>query len=263
MIDLRPKSVQKYNYNIKLLKQSFEAMNINYLDEFTPDHSSLLYSELLKEKIAEVGSHKGKTFRAKPKTINFFLNTVRGFFQLEILKGHLDRNPFLHIKNLRVEKKRPTYYSKEELKLFFAQEMPDTDRNAFMGLLFSGMRISELINLTWKDVDFNKRLLYVRPKENYKTKSFNSERSIPVNDVLYELMKKLFHTSLSEKYPFCSPRGKKLSDRRLLERCKQVAEKAGLKSNAFLHKFRSTHATWLVMSGVPIHSVKGFLAIGR
>ncbi|HVO73326.1 MAG TPA: tyrosine-type recombinase/integrase [Ignavibacteriaceae bacterium] len=94
-------------------------------------------------------------------------------------------------KNLKVEKKRPDYYTEAELKLFFAQEMPEQYRNAFIGFLFTGVRFGELANLTWADVDFEKRLIYIRPKENFKTKTYNSERSIPMNKVLHELLKRI------------------------------------------------------------------------
>ena len=257
--NLRPKTIQKYKYNINLLRKIFEVFKLIYVDEFLQEHATKLYSELLREKIAENGRNKGKLARAKPKTINFFLNTARAFFQLELIKGHINRNPFLHIKNLRVEKKRPDYYSEAELKLFFSQEMPEQYRNAFIGFLFTGMRFSELANLTWSDIDFPKRLIYVRPKENFKTKTYNSERSIPMNDVLFELLKKLSYEPLSDVYPFCSIKGNKLSERRLLEACKKIAKNAGIKSNAYIHKFRSTTASMLVQRGVPIHSVKELL----
>ena len=91
--------------------------------------------------------------------------------------------------------------------MFFAQPMDDAYRLAFMGLLFTGMRFAELANITWEDVDFGNRLLLVRPKENFKTKTSNSERAIPLNIIMYELLVKYYPNRLSEKYVFTSPKG--------------------------------------------------------
>lgn len=256
--DLRETSKKKYKYVIEELKKFSRAININYIDEFLPDHATLLYNELIREKETIRGKTKVMA-KAKPKTVNFFLGTVKAFFQQEYIKDHIKRNPMLHIKNLKVERRKPEFYTREELKSFFAQPMDDAYRFAFMGLLFTGMRFNELANLTWEDVDFEKRLLYVRPKENFNTKTFNSERAIPINGYLYQLMIKYYPNRLSEKYVFASPKGLQIRERRMLDTCKSVAKEAGIPSNAYLHKFRHTYATLLIHNGVKIQNIKELL----
>lgn len=256
--DLRETSKQKYHYVIDQLKKFSKTLNINYIDEFLPDHATLLYNELIREKETIRGKTKIKA-KAKPKTVNFFLGTVKAFFQQEYIKDHIKRNPMLHIKNLKIERRKPDFYSREELKSFFAEQMDDAYRFAFMGLLFTGMRFNELANLTWGDVDFEKRLLFVRPKENFNTKTFNSERAIPINGYLYQLMIKYYPNRLSEKYVFTSPKGLQIRERRMLETCKSVAKEAGITSNAYLHKFRHTYATVLIHEGVKIQNIKELL----
>ncbi len=256
--DLRPASYIKYSFVILELQKFAQAIGLKYIDEFTPDHATLLYNELVKEKETIRGKTKIKT-RAKPKTVNFFLVAVKAFFQQEFIKEHIKRNPMLHIRNLKVEKRKPEFYTKEELKLFFAQPMDDAYRLAFMGLLFTGMRFAELANITWEDVDFGNRLLLVRPKENFKTKTFNSVRSIPLNNIMYELMIKYYPNRLSEKYVFTSPKGFQLRERKMLAACKLIATNAGILANAYLHKFRHTYATMLIHNGVKIQNIKELL----
>ena len=240
------------------LQKFAQAIGLKYIDEFTPDHATLLYNELIKEKETIRGKNKIKA-KAKPKTVNFFLVAVRAFFQQEFIKEHIKRNPMLHIRNLKVEKRKPEFYTKEELKMFFAQQMDDAYRLAFMGLLFTGMRFAELANITWEDVDFGNKLLLVRPKENFKTKTFNSVRSIPLNIIMYELMVKYYPNRLSEKYVFTSPRGFQLRERKMLAACKMIAANAGILTNAYLHKFRHTYATMLIHNGVKIQNIKELL----
>jgi integrase len=256
--DLRPASYKKYSFVLLELQKFAQAIGLKYIDEFTPDHATLLYNELIKEKETIRGKQKIKA-RAKPKTVNFFLVAVKAFFQQEYIKEHIKRNPMLHIRNLKVEKRKPEFYTKEELKLFFAQPMDDAYRLAFMGLLFTGMRFAELANITWEDVDFGNRLLLVRPKENFKTKTINSERAIPINSLLYDLLVAYYPKRLSKEYVFTSPKGFQLRERKMLAACKLISTNSGILANAYLHKFRHTYATMLIHSGVKIQNIKELL----
>jgi integrase len=251
-------SQRKYLFVIEELKKFSEVLNIKYVDEFLPDHATLLYNELIREKETIRGKKKIKA-KAKPKTVNFFLATVRAFFQQEYVKDHIKRNPMLHVRNLKVERRKPEFYTKEELKVFFSQPMDNAYRLAFMGLLFTGMRFGELANITWEDVNFDQRLFFVRSTENFKTKTFNSERAIPINNIMYELLVRYYPNRLSDKYVFTSPKGFQLRERRMLETCKTIAANAGILSNAYLHKFRHTYATMLIHNGVKIQNIKELL----
>ena len=219
-VGLRPKSYQKYKFIISELKKFAEALQINTIDEFTPDHATLLFAELTKEK--EVKRKDGTVkIRPKAKTINFFLTVVKAFFNYEILRNHIQRSPMLHIKNLKVEKRNPEFYTIDELKAFFAQDMKDSYRYAFMGFLFTGMRFSELANLTWDNVDFIRKLVYVKSNDDFQTKTHNGERAIPMNYELLQLLEFLNKQRINKKYVFTSPKGAMIRERRTLEICKK------------------------------------------
>ncbi|MFH1198522.1 MAG: tyrosine-type recombinase/integrase [bacterium] len=192
-------------------------------------------------------------------TIAEYLATIKALFEAEVMKGVIDRNPMIHIKNLKGENRRPEYYSEEDIERFFKQEMHYAYRFAFMGLLTTGMRINELINLTWDNFDEKRRLLWVRPKDGYDLKTDNAERSIPLGDVIYEMIIVESKNKRSNEYIFASIKGSKLSDRRMLESCKEIGEKAGIKERVFLHKWRHTFATQLVRRGVPIEALQKLL----
>jgi len=254
---LRPKTHQRY----KLILDRFTAFlrdnQITYLNEFKPDHASLFY-HTLKNSYPKSGD-PSKVVALHPKTINFSLQIIRALFNLEVEIGHIDRSPFLHIKNMKVNKPRPEFYTEAELNQFFNQKMHETYRYAFLALLHTGLRINELINLTWDDVDIEKRLIYIRPKEGIKLKTDNAQRIIPVNDTLLDVLITLQGKSKSEIYPFCSINGKKLRERKLLTICKEIGNSAGIKSRVFLHKFRHTFATHLVKRRVPIEAIQKLL----
>lgn len=260
--DLRESSIRKYNYVINQFKSFVEALGITYVNDFTTHHATLLFHEIIKEKPDPKGS-TDRILKPKPKTVNFFLMTFREFFQNEVIKGTITKSPMLHVKNQKVEKKHPEYYSESELQKFFSQEMPESYRDAFLGLLHTGMRFGELANLTWDDVNLEKRLINVRSTETHKTKTFNSIRSIPVNETLLAVLTRLSLKKLSLTYVFTSPQGMQLRERKTLEKCKDIAATAGITSNAYLHKFRHTYATHLVQRGVPIEAIQKLLGHAR
>lgn len=256
--NLRKTSKKKYSFAIKQFGYFIEALNIIYLDEFTPEHGTLYYQELIREKIDPKGN-TDKIVKPQPKTVNFHLQTVKALFRDEIMKGHIFRSPVQHIKNLRHEKRKPEYYSLDEIKKFFSQEMPTAYRNAFLCLLYTGMRFGEIASLTWNDIDMKRKLIYVRSKENFKPKTSTSERAIPMNQNLYELVRSIETKKNSEVYPFCSPEGFQLRERRTLEICKKVGEKAGLNKRMTLHLFRHSFASHLILNGVSLESIKELL----
>lgn len=257
-IDLRFKTRQKYNNFTKQFKLFINAVNVQYVDEFTTDHATLLFNELIREKVDPKGN-TDKIVKPSSRTVNYYLRTARTFFNVEVLNGHIDKNPLRAIKNLRVEKKPPEFYTKEEINNFFSQKMHFRYRNAFTVLLHTGMRFAELANLTWDDIDLERRLIKVRPKEEFKTKTYNSIRNIPMDDHVYNMLTSLVNEVKKTEYPFCSVEGKKLRERPLYYHCQRLGLKAGIKGQISLHKFRHSFASHLVQNRVPIEYVQKLL----
>ena len=221
-LQLQPKTVGKYSYIIKQFKLFVNSQELEYVSEFTPDHATRLLLELTK---GRTDPDSDRIVIPKPKTVNGFLAVIRAFFNEEVLKDHILKNPMRHINNLKVDKAKPEYYTEEELKLFFNQEMDQAYRLAFRGLLYTGMRIEELANIHWDDVDFEKRLITVRRKTDFKPKTENSERSIPIAQPLYDDLVKAQQNKQSDKYVFTSIDASKVRERTLLEVCKRISSK--------------------------------------
>ena len=256
--NLRPKSIQKYKAVMDFFSDFISVNNLKYLDEFSPTAAEKFYNILTAERELDKGNHK-VTIKAKPKTVNFYLTSVKELFKREILKDRITKSPFAHIKNLRVDKPRPEYYTKEEIQAFFNQPMKQEYFNAFKAYLLTGMRFEELANLKFKDIDLKEKTISVCNKEDFKTKTENAVRIIPMSDDLYNIVSALMKSAGQDHYVFRSPKGGKLRERSLLEVCKRVAKKAGITSRPFIHKFRHTFATMLVQSDVPLETIKELL----
>ncbi|MDR3666966.1 MAG: tyrosine-type recombinase/integrase [Ignavibacteriaceae bacterium] len=254
--NLSKKTVQKYSFIVTQFQEFADTEGIINLSDFNSDNATRLLQVLRKGKY---DSDSKKTITPKAKTINGFLLFIKAFFKEEEIKGRIVKSPMVHLKNLKEENIKPEFYTKEELKSFFAQEMNSSYRLIFQGLLYTGMRINELANVKWSDVDFDKKVIRVSRKDGFVPKTDNAERAIPINDKLLSSLNDIKEGKDWSAYVFTSPRGDKLRERYTLTVCKDIAELAGISGRAFLHKFRHTFATHLVMNRVPIERVQKLL----
>jgi site-specific recombinase XerD len=244
--ELRKKSKIKYENILLQFKNFCQGRKVKLVSDFNSDHATAFFNEILQND-------------PKPKTVNGYLSLIRSLFRSEMLKGHIVKNPFDHVNNLRVIKKVPDYYTQAEIAAFFKQEMEPEYRNAFTAFLNTGMRFEELANLTWNDIDLKKKLIKIQSKGEFRTKTFNSERSIPMTKPLYELLKKLNVNNANAVYPFPAPDGSKLDERRMLRVCKAIGKSAEITSRVYIHKFRHTFASHLVQRGVAIEAIQKLL----
>lgn len=257
--DLKQKSIKKYENFLRQFSIFCERSDIIYVDDFTKEHARIFYNILVQPRQDPKGSTK-RVLKAKPKTINFYLSMARRFFREMIKKELIATNPFDTVENIRVEKKIPEYYSEDELKRFFSQPMKESARNAFLMFLNTGMRFGELANLQWSDVDMTNKLLTIRAKDNFTPKTINSNRVVPMNDVVYNLLNNLYNEKLNrDDYVIKTENGKQIRERHLYAYCNKIGKAAGISGKITLHKFRHTFATLLVQRGVRIEEIQKLL----
>ena len=118
--------------------------------------------------------------------------------------------------------------------------------------LFTGMRKGEILNLQWKDINFDYNLIHLRDTKSGK------DNTIPLNTEAKKLFDSLPKEDVSS-YVFTGRGGKKLVNiSGELNRIKKLAELP--KDFRPLHGLRSTFATLLASSGeVDIYMLQNLL----
>ena len=198
------------------------------------------------------------------KTINRKLSAIRSFFRFLTKYNYLDFNPVARLHTPKTEKKLPKFLYKEQIKELI--ESPDTstdlglrDRSIMELLYSSGIRISELVGITLKDLQLSRGLILVKGKGN-------KERYVPIGSVAVEFLtryinKSRFNLTKNKKhsYLFVNKFGNAITDRSIRRIIDKYVDITAIKLKVSPHTFRHTFATHLLDNGADLRAVQEML----
>lgn len=134
-----------------------------------------------------------------PATARKKVGNLKRLFQLAVQRGQLDENPFQYLRRPKVPKRPIHIYSEDEcIRLINAAKDPSVGGRLRWDLLIqialcTGMRRGELLNTTWRDVDFAGQKIHVSPKKDtLHTWEWNikdtDRRTLPLPEELIQLL---------------------------------------------------------------------------
>lgn len=134
-------------------------------------------------------------------------------------------------------------------KLMF-QNYPLRDKEGAGGADGGG----EIYHLKWTDVDFDKNIITIQPKDDWNPKTYEC-RDIPMDDLVRTHLLNMPHR---RSYVLYDNYGKRFSIDSLTNYYRtRVARKVGVDS--FIHKLRHTFASHLVQNRVDLYTVSKLL----
>jgi len=186
----------------------------------------------------------------KNSTINRYLALLKHMYGVAIREGYASKNPVKEIK-LYPEKERKERVLSLEEEARLLKTSPDYLKPMLITAIHSGLRRSEIMNLTWSNVDLGTRRINV---ENTKS---GKPRSVPINSVLHAAL--LAQKAANGKSPYVFPNEDTKKPYTTLAKvfmrvCKD-AEIKGLR----LHDLRHSFASRLLEDGTSIEIVKSLL----
>jgi len=192
---------------------------------------------------------------ARARTVNLELEAIKTMLNIARRWGYVKENAVSLVKPLKTDDKKPVrFLTLEECDRLMQAASPEYYPILFT-FLNSGMRKAELENLRWEDVDFHRRQILVRGKEDWKPKT--GERDIPMCDDLYDLLADLKQSRGKQKrtdYVF-RVRGSGRSHNWLREELLKTVARAQIDDLTRVHTLRHTFASHLVMNGVDLPTV--------
>ena len=191
------------------------------------------------------------------RTINAELIVIKMMFRLGVQWEYLQKNPMNGVSKLRVPvENSPRFLSEEECQKLL-EAAGDFLRPIFFTFLNTGMRKSELENLEWTDIDFQRRRIKIRVKLEWTPKT--NEREIPINDGLYQLLQEQKARVNGNRWVFPNKQGVRIWRNCLRARFMTVTRRCGFPEITAIHTLRHTIASHLVMKGVDLATIKQLL----
>ena len=255
-------TVKEYNYDLntflKYILYHFKMTNEKDLKQISIRNMSLeTVSKITLDDIHSFLFYLTNTYNSKAATRARKVSSIRVFFNYLCNKaGLIEKNPAQNLETPKLDKRIPKYLTLDDSKKLLEAVNDMDDRNkerdyAIITLFLNcGMRLSELVGINIKDINFNDQKLNVIGKGN-------KERTIYLNSACMNAVNKYLavrpHDNVkydSKDALFLSERRERISNRTVQYIVKQELKRAGLDTNKYsVHKLRHTAATLMYKYG--------------
>lgn len=226
------------------------------------------FSEIGCENIKDVNSTDLNSYvirleklKMSTATISRNIASIKSFFMFLFKKGVIDNDCAESLKPPKIEKKLPEILSVEEINLLLEQPSRNTPKEirdkAMLELLYAtGMRVSELVNLKFEDV--NLTLSFIVCRDN------GSERVIPIENAArnaLEIYIRDYRDGMCQNndYLFTNLQGTPMTRQGFWKLIKAYAKKAGINKDITPHMIRHSFASHLVTNGADLKAVQEML----
>ena len=199
------------------------------------------------------------------RSINRKITCLRSFYKYQKVNKRIDFNPASKITLLKTSKPLPVYVEEDKMdELFDASIFPDDYKGVLsktiIELLYgTGMRVSELVNLKIKDIDWSSGQIKVLGKRN-------KERIIPLGENLLDslhLYNKVRNTSgisiYDDSYFFIGLKGKKIYVKFVYRIINYYLSLVTTIKKRSPHVIRHTFATHMLNQGADLNAIKEIL----
>ncbi|REJ76009.1 MAG: tyrosine recombinase XerC [Acidobacteria bacterium] len=214
-----------------------------------------------------------RTENKKKSSIARKLASLRTFFQFLVREGVVDANPAKLVTTPRIEKKLPTHLSMEDIVRFI--ETPDLntdlgrrDRAILEFLYATGIRVSELVSLDLKDIDYKEKLVRVTGKRK-------KQRILPfgdpalqalmyyLNEARHEFLQNSPPQERDEQAVFLNYKGTRISSRSVGRMVDKYIKMCPDIKDISPHSLRHSFATHLLDSGADLRDIQELLGHAR
>jgi integrase/recombinase XerC len=199
----------------------------------------------------------------KKSSLSRKVSSIKSFFRFLKKKGYIEENTALVIKNPRVEKHLPKFYTIDEM-FHFLDYLPrdgwlNLRNRAIFELMYStGMRAQETLNLDMEDIHMDGMWVHAKGKGG-------KERVLPFGDKAKQAIVEYLESrdkarKASSKGPvFVNSRGYRLSYGGLLKIMKKHQLHVHLFKDLALHGVRHSFATHLLDNGADLRTIQELL----
>lgn len=222
---------------------------VKILSEFFGEDNTI--SEITPSKIEEFKTYLTKTQKRSKATFNRYYACLSKAFNDIIIDKKLNiQNPCRAVKKLKEDNQITRYLTKDEEERLMA-EIPAYMNPIVVCALSTGLRLSNVLNLKWEQIDFEANFIEVLRQHNKGHKKIQ----LPISKKLKEVFEKIGIKKTG--YVFISYRTN-TKFKKIDNGFKEACNRAKVENFRF-HDLRHTVATRLVANGLDLGTVRDYL----
>lgn len=198
------------------------------------------------------------------RSIKRKMSSLKSFYAWMYLQKKVDSDPFEYVHSPKATHALPDFFSEKEIDSLLTANEKRTDRlkdrdQALLTLMFaSGLRASEVVNLTFNQVDFDNRIMKISGKGNKDrlvpfTNSAKESMLNYINGLRKDLLKE------DTKYIFLNSKGNRMTVRGLEYILDEIEAKTGLYGKIHPHMLRHSFATKMLNRGADLRTIQELL----
>lgn len=188
---------------------------------------------------------KGKAEATRNRVIYIFRSLYKYAYKRELCVKNLP----LFLEAIKVKRKERFFLNENEIVELFNNIEKPVLKAAIQTMYYTGVRVSELLNLEIKDLDLDSRLLHIIDGKGKK------DRVIPINKKLYLIIKdyiKNIRPKVGSDRLFCTKKTGRLSSQYINSSLKKAQENMNLKQGVSAHILRHSFASSLIKKNIPL-----------
>ena len=187
--------------------------------------------------------------------------SIKGFFRYLSANKEIKSNPSLSLSAPKIPKRLPKVISYEEIEKLLKNRLTTKEKAVFELLYATGLRVSELVNLTVKNVDFKSNLIKTTGKGS-KDRIVKKEKKAKeaLNHYMKErglLLKTKLGSEAESDFVFLNEKSEKISRQWVYNFIKKQGET--INKTISPHTIRHSFATHLLENGADLRAVQELL----
>jgi integrase len=245
---LAPSTLEKYCFCVAQMKQVAGELGLKRVSEI----DAYFMDKFRKRRTEALSKRPG---RDGQKTATNDMVTIREIVNYALEMKLIHEDPLAGYSIKKSKTKPQPYWVQDELDRILAAARRQPHQDVYRLLGWTGMRIGEVENLTWNDIDLDNRVIKIQEKKGWKPKTGDT-RSVPMSSEVVELLgRQPRHCAWVFTFP-ADRYGpvRQVRQRRLLDYLKRLLKKLGLPGH--LHTFRHTFISLALTRGTPEATVR-------
>ena len=192
------------------------------------------------------------------RSVNRKISTLKTYFKFLLREGVINESPMLKVVSPKSKKRLPIFVEEEQIESLLNEVDFDDgfigERDKLIIDLFyvTGIRVSELINIKFLDINFDENLVKVLGKRN-------KERLIPLSLRIVKELQFFAHKYKIHDYFFTTLKGSKMYTKLVYRIVNKYIGKISSINKKSPHILRHTFATHMLNNGADINAIKELL----